>query len=104
MQSCYVRLTRKPDCLAGHQANEQTNNNAVGGPTTGLTDEGQSDEAPRRTARRHIPSNRAQVLNAIGSSNARVCVTTREAKENDALLPVTPAAKRKAKSINQSNK
>lgn len=92
-----------PDCLAGHQASEQMTNNAVG-PTTGRIDEGPSDEAPRRTARRHVPSNRAQVLNAIGSSNARVSVTTREAKENDAHLPVTPAAKRKAKSINQSNK
>ncbi|KAG1775016.1 hypothetical protein EV702DRAFT_1047324 [Suillus placidus] len=87
-----------------HQANEQMNNNAVGRPTTGLTDEGQSDEAPRRTARQHVPSNCARVLNAIGSLNARVCVTTREAKENDALLPVTPAVKCKAKSINQSNK
>ncbi|KAG1774212.1 hypothetical protein EV702DRAFT_1200463 [Suillus placidus] len=98
-------LPAPPANVQCHQANnKQMNNNAVGRPTTGLTDEGQSDEAPRCTARRHVPSNRVQVLNAIGSSNARVCVTTREAKENDVLLPVTPAAKRKAKSINQSNK
>ncbi|KAG1864789.1 hypothetical protein F4604DRAFT_1928591 [Suillus subluteus] len=97
-------LPAPPANVQCHQPNEQMNSNAVVRPATGVTDELQSDEAPRRTARRHIPSNRAQVLNAIGSSNARVCATVGEAKENDALLPVTPAAKRKARPTNRPNK
>jgi hypothetical protein len=66
----------------------------------GPTAEVQPDEGPRRTARRHIPSSRTQVLNAIGSSNVRVCATFGGAKENNEP-PVTPATKRKAKSTNQ---
>jgi hypothetical protein len=61
------------------------------------------DEGPRRTARRHVPSTREQVLNAIGSSNPRIFSVSGEAKENNEPV-VMPAPKRKAKSTNQSNK
>ncbi|KAG1884066.1 hypothetical protein F4604DRAFT_1919890 [Suillus subluteus] len=97
-------LPAPPANVQCHQPNEQMNSNAVVRPATGVTDELQSDEALRRTAHRHIPSNCAQVLNAIGSSNACVCATVGEAKENDALLPVTPAAKCKARPTNRPNK
>ncbi|KAG2135760.1 hypothetical protein DEU56DRAFT_913144 [Suillus clintonianus] len=70
----------RPRSLAGPKANEQMNGDEMVRPTFGLTAELQPDEGPRRTARRHIPSNRAQVLNAIGSSNARVCATLGGAK------------------------
>ncbi|KAG1884340.1 hypothetical protein F4604DRAFT_1919510 [Suillus subluteus] len=44
-------LPAPPANVQCHQANEQMSSNAVVIPTTGLTDELQSDEAPRRTAR-----------------------------------------------------
>jgi hypothetical protein len=56
----------------------------------------QLDDAPRRTARRHVPSTREQVLNAIGSSSARIGMTLGEGKENEQST-IRPVTKRKAK-------
>jgi hypothetical protein len=69
-----------------------------------VTTSGQLDDAPCRTTRRHVPSTREQVLNAIGSSSARIGATLGEGKENEQLA-IRPAMKRKAKpSSVQSNK
>lgn len=47
-------------------------------PLAGLEEEG-----PRRTTRRHVPSTREHVLNAIGSSSARVRPPVSVDKENN---------------------
>ncbi|OAX33801.1 hypothetical protein K503DRAFT_786239 [Rhizopogon vinicolor AM-OR11-026] len=58
----------------------------------------ESSDAPRRTTRRHVPSMREQVLNAIGSSNARVCPGPPVAagKENNKWKADTTATTRKS--------
>lgn len=53
-------------------------------PLTGaITGQEELEEGPRRTSRRHVPSTREQVLNAIGSSGARVRPPVSVDKENN---------------------